>query len=518
MLSAEHVKKFSLLFRGYEKAHGRYRIDKLNHEKEKMEGQAKTVYTPVSYSIWEDHLLAKSGNGLGMIMLQENDTCRFAAIDVDDPGINHAKLVALIEQKGLPLVVCRSKSGGAHLYLFMKEDVPAVLVRAKLDEWRSVLGFSRKTEVFPKQVSRATPEETGNWINLPYYNAERTERFGFKGPQALDLGGFLEYATSRSVTLDQLKGWKLAVAQEVDKDDFFEGPPCLISIGEQGGFADGTRNNGMYSVGVYLKKRFPDTWKEHVDHYNQLMANLPSSEIQGTIMKGLAKDKNYNYKCKESPLADFCNRRLCLKREFGVGDAGVTSAEYEITNIVRLEYLPPDPPMWAFEVNGRRVLIENQDIYSVDAMNKACLAQANCIPLNVNMAVWRKILNKLIKSAEIVQMPSDASPTGQLWGRVMAFLVEGVPAQTKEEVFIGQVWRVDGIAYFRSVDLFQYFKQRGVRYQSEQYVWQMVKQHGGKTEMWNLKRGSGRVWFLPVGTHLDEVPRYEEPKFNSEDF
>lgn len=518
MATPEQVKRFSLLFKGYEKAHGRYRIERLNEDKDKKEGRARTVYTPISYSIWDEHLSGKTGEGLGVIMLQANDTCRFAAIDVDDPKINHARLVEAICSRGLPLVVCRSKSGGAHLYLFLNEDVPASLVRSKLDEWRAALGFSKKTEVFPKQISRATPEETGNWINLPYFHAERTDRFAFKGASALDLASFLDYAESMSVSHDKLKKTKIVDTPKDEEHEFFEGPPCLVAIQNQGGFAEGTRNNGMFSVGVYLKKRFPDDWRAHLDHYNQLMANLPSSELSSSIVKSLSKDKSFNYKCKESPLADFCDRRACLKREFGVGDSGMASAEYEISNIVRLEYLPPDPPMWAFEVNGRRVLVENQEIYSVDAMNRACLAQANCVPLNINMTQWRKILNKLIQTAEVVQMPGDASPTGQLWGRIKSYIMEGVPAQVKEEVFTGQVWRENGMAYFRSVDLFQYFKQRGIRFQSEQYVWQVIKQHGGKTEMWNLKKSSGHVWSLPMEmADMDYEPQIMI-KEQSEDF
>jgi len=497
MITAEQIRKFSLIFKGYEKAHGRFRINRTNEEKNKKEGAARVVHEPVSYGVWEDHLLGKSGVGLGIIMLQENDTCRFGAIDIDNPNIDHFRLVKAVAELKLPLVVCRSKSGGAHCYLFLTDDCPAGFLRDKLDEFKSALGFSKKTETFPKQISRATPEETGNWINLPYYNAERTDRYAMRGSAALNLDEFLDYVEESSITAAELKKIAVHTPQPSESDPFYEGPPCLVTIYGRDGFEEGTRNNGMYNVGVYLKKRYPDDWATKMDTYNRLMANLPATEIV-TITKSVGKGKEYNYSCKQSPLADFCNRRQCLKRQFGVADHSVASAEYEITNICRLDYRPPDPPMWTFEVNGRRVLVENDQIYNVDAMNRACMSQANCIPLNINMSQWRKILNTLIQSAEVVEMPSDASPTGQLWHRIICFVQEGVPAVSKEEVFTGQVYRHEGHAYFRSNDLFQYLKTRGVRIQSEQYVWQLIKQHGGKVVVFNLRRVSGRVWTMPL--------------------
>jgi hypothetical protein len=66
--------------------------------------------------------LSGSGTSLGLIPLLEEDTCSFGAIDVDIQGekkLNEPidKLEARIRKLELPLVVCRSKSGGAHLVL-----------------------------------------------------------------------------------------------------------------------------------------------------------------------------------------------------------------------------------------------------------------------------------------------------------------------------------------------------------------------------------------------------------------
>ncbi len=66
--------------------------------------------------------------GLGIIPLKQNNKVRYCAIDIDvvhpTNPLRHSleELEQLIIKFELPLLVCRSKSGGIHLYCFFKED------------------------------------------------------------------------------------------------------------------------------------------------------------------------------------------------------------------------------------------------------------------------------------------------------------------------------------------------------------------------------------------------------------
>jgi hypothetical protein len=259
-------------------------------------------------------------------------------------------------------------------------------------------------------------------------------------------------------------------------------------------------------VAVYLKKRFPDDWADRMTAYNAEMAKLDVEELH-TITKSIGRPgKSYNYSCKQPPINDFCNRRKCLSCEFGVGDAGSQSIAVEIMNVVRYDHPPPDPPMWSFELNGRRVMVDNDTFYSKDMMNKACLAQANCIPLHCPPAKWLLRLNGLIQSADVLEMPSEAGPTGQMWERVCSFIDAGVNALSREEVFLGKVFKDGDKAYFRSEDLFAYFKRRSIKYKSEQEVYQLLREHGVERHKWNISDLSrGNVWSLPCGATTPDV-------------
>ena len=51
--------------------------------------------------------------------------------------------------------MCRSKSGGAHLFLFTEEPVTAEDLRNKLTQLAAVLGYGN-CEIFPKQIKIKT--------------------------------------------------------------------------------------------------------------------------------------------------------------------------------------------------------------------------------------------------------------------------------------------------------------------------------------------------------------------------
>ena len=140
--------KFNSLFAGLERAHGTYEI-KDSRADGKLTGKAITVREKVTLKHWKDHLTGVKG--LGIIPINDNAQVKFGAIDVDDYTKDLKELSKQIFKLNLPFVPCRSKSGGIHLYLFCKEWIPAQIMKEKLEELASSLGFGG-CEVFPKQI------------------------------------------------------------------------------------------------------------------------------------------------------------------------------------------------------------------------------------------------------------------------------------------------------------------------------------------------------------------------------
>lgn len=504
-MSNDLLERFSFLFDGYTKAHGEYGTQyKIDPETGKHKSWAKTTYEALERKQWSEHLQG-DGPGLGIIMLRDDDTCKFGAIDYDVKTVDHVKLEKHIESLKLPLIVCRSKSGGAHLYVFAETPISAELMRQRLDEWKSALGIATyinekgltcETETFPKQSTRAGEADPGNWINIPYQNARASVRFAIKNGIRLSLEEFLDYAESRQATTEFLETPYFVAINGCDDGLFHEGPPCLITIQQQGGFANGTKSDGLMAVGVYLKKRYPEEWKEKFDEYAAVMCqeHVPQEDLNA--LKNSIGSKNYSYRCKLSPINSFCQRRLCLNRQYGVGDSTLANGN-QFLSVTCYQYKAPDPPMWAFEISGKRVMVDNDTFYNRDALNRAVMAHKLAPPLMMPQGRWLKMLGDLVKNSDSIEMPDDAGPSGQIWERICAFLEHGVNAMAKEEVLTGKILRHAGFAYFRSADLFDYFKQHGVRFKSEQMIWQMLREHGAEANTVKLGSRGIKIWQIP---------------------
>ena len=491
-LTNEDVHRFASLFSGYQRAYGTYLI---RHESSdgKATGKAQTLRGAPTDSIYRAHLEG-AGSGLGIIMLREDNTVYFGAIDYDVKTMDHIKAEAAIRALGLPLVLCRSKSGGGHFYCFMKEPVQATIMRDRLSEWTVLLGMAESTEQFPKQVSRYNESDIGNWINLPYFNIAETNRYAFQDGQVIPFPDFLTYAESLRQTRDQL-GVSISTGEK--STIFHEGPPCLQQLESTGGFVPGTKKEGMFNVAIYLRKRYPDDWQQRLDEYNIVMAKIQSDEVQGIIKQ--VNKKSYSYKCKQPPINAVCNHRLCRTRMFGVGATdSVDSRGYPLGALVRYETSNGDEPLFAMEVNGRRVLVTTQQLYSKDEFNRACISQANVIPVHMTPIRWLKFLNDLLPTADTVPLPEDASQLGQIWEYVLMFLSQGVMATERDKILLGVPYREEGLIYFRSTDLFSFLNGRHVAYKSPQQVWELLRGRGGETRFWKLSGKGTNVWSVPA--------------------
>ena len=62
---------------------------------------------------------------------------------------------------------------------FTSEPVSAERMRDKLTEIKTLLGYGG-SEVFPKQIQLKSQDDTGNFLNLPYFNGDDTTRYAFK--------------------------------------------------------------------------------------------------------------------------------------------------------------------------------------------------------------------------------------------------------------------------------------------------------------------------------------------------
>jgi hypothetical protein len=205
----QDVEGFKALYPGYSKAHGTSEIRGIDPKTRKRKAAYTTEAYPASDRVWAEHL-SGGPKGLGIIpLLDDGESVKWAAIDIDVNDIDHASLEKKVEDLGLPLVICRSKSGGAHCYLFLEKSCLAKDVVDALNNWSAALGHPG-VEIFPKQTRRALDQGTGkpgpgNWINLPYFGADNTERYCIYRGGRLSLQAFVELAEANRAGQSALK-------------------------------------------------------------------------------------------------------------------------------------------------------------------------------------------------------------------------------------------------------------------------------------------------------------------------
>jgi len=489
---------FHDLFRGLERAYGVYSVGRRSASKNKVGGKARTLMGDVTDALWSMHLVGEQG--LGIVPIDDDGECHFGAIDIDVyDGLDLDRLEKQVLDLGLPLVVCRTKSGGAHLYLFCSPPAPANIVRGKLMEWAVVLGHAG-VEVFPKQTTLASKDDVGNWINMPYFAGGDTDRYAVAKGKSLGPKDFLALAKSRRTTATKIKKIKPATDEVLS-----DGPPCLQVLALRG-FPEGSRNKALFNLGVLAKKKWPDEWKQKLEEMNRAYMEPPvtSSEMQ-TIIGSLAK-KDYGFMCDQSPIVDACNRQICLTRPHGIAGA-LDDPGVVLANLTKIE---TKPPTWIVDVDGVRVEIQSTfDLISQDRFHVLCMETLNRLPNKIKNATWRLAIQDLLETVDVVEAPDDAGIEGQFMQFVEQFCTERGMAKSQDELIVGKPWLNKGRVYFRSTDLLRFLEQNRFRITSKS-AWAALRRRDAAHHQFQLKGKCVRCWSVPDFDRQDEgfdVPR-----------
>lgn len=491
--------KIQELFSGLGRAHGVYTVKKTSTKDKKVSGSAATRLEPVTDELWQKHLSGEQG--IGIIPINDDGVSFFGAIDVDVYPLNLTELEAKVNELALPLVVCRTKSGGAHLYVFIKDGIDSGKLRKKLGEWSYLLGHPG-CEIFPKQSKLASENDVGNWINMPYFDAEKTTRYAIRNGKKLSLSQFEKFATAKRVTEGQIEDIVFEMSEALQ-----ESPPCLQALTQQG-IPQGMRNTVLFNMGVYARLRYPDTWQEELDKFNQqyLSPALSSGEVQ-VITKSLNK-KSYFYTCEHHPLCDVCDKGLCRTRKYGVGPSD-DEPDLVLGTLVKIM---TDPPIWVIDVDGVRMELSTEELVSQEKFRRRCMERVNKLPSRLKSKQWDDIINDRLTKCEIVEAPDDAGPEGMFWHLVRQFCTGHAQANTKEEMLSGKVWTDEGIHYFRSADLMTYLDRQ--RYKcTQRTAWGIIQKiEGSGYKPMTLKGVKTKVWYLPEFDKQDSdftVPKAE---------
>lgn len=509
------VRRFANLFKGNHRSYGKYTNN----------GKAYTVKDePYGELEFENHL--RGVEGIGIVPIRDDSTCWFGALDLDAhgdaPDIDLFSLEERIREKDLPLTVCRSKSGGAHCYMFGAEPLPAKVVRATLAKWAEELGHGG-CEVFPKQES--LPEvvgegrQIGNWLNLCFYDALNPNqlRYGFEGGRKIDLLHFLDIAENRRITATALV--------EKAETTHAEAPPCIQSM-ITNGVPGGQRNEALYNYVIYLKKAFPETWKDKAFDLNAKTFDepLPHAEAKKTIVSAGRRD--YRYKCKEEPCRSLCKSSICVNRKFGITpdeknemDMGTYPDFGPLT-----KYLT-DPVRWGLTVDDKEIILSTPELMDYRRVREAIADSLTKLIPPMKNDRWQTELHKLMNIANLVEAPEEASSAGAMWDKLQEFIQktdlssDGTDKEARADLLHGapvvQVTKGgDRVVYFRASDFAGFLKKSRAEELKGPNLWMAFKARGVTHERLRVGKKVVNVWAVPLGD--DDKAIISEPDLEPE--
>lgn len=467
--------RFHKLFAGLDRVYGTYVIEEVL-ESGKRDGRGVTRRGAVTDELWASHL---DGAGIGITPIRDDGTCVFGAVDVDAyKNFEPAQIVARAAECDLPVVVCRSKSGGAHVYLFAAEPVPATLMRARLQEIAAALGRSG-SEIFPKQNKLVSDEDCGAWINMPYCRGVEDGRYGVTiSGQSMPPGDFLDFAEAMRRPLVWFeKNLKF------EGEAFADGPVCLQILAKSGGFGEGSRNVLLANAATYSRLKGGE-WKDRLYQINQTICSPPlgRDEVDGILVSYNRRGKAYLYQCTTEPLKSHCDGALCRERPYGVGrtqnagskkrdDSGEETGETVTESFPRLGQLRKllvDPPVWFWDTDdGRTLELTTEELQSPRLFQKKCMETLNHMPTLPNQNAWTTFVSQALATAIEIDAPDDSSDEGQVWELLDKFCTGRVQARDRKEIHSGKPWTDEqGVTWFRLRDFQVFLDQK--HFKSEQ--------------------------------------------------
>ena len=447
------VERFKKIFEGQDCGYGQSKPTGEIREDGKVETKNAILRLDVTHQHWEDHLNGK-GHRFGVIPIKSDNTCKWGCIDVDVYDLDHIALIKKIKELKLPLIYFRSKSNGAHIFLFVEDFVPAKAMINRLREMAAQIGHAGR-EIYPKQEEVIVERgDMGSYLNAPYFNYKNPDQCMLNDEgKEMPIEDFFEVYGQKVLSVEAFTA--LGGGNGKEKDERLKGmPPCLVTL-LKNKLGKGLRNDTFSNLAIYCKKRYGDQWENKLADYNCddfMEEKLELNELNG-IIKSVGK-KEYRYGCKKEPLYGHCRAEICVKREFGVGD------ELPMPEITQVRKFNSDPPMYFIDIDGKTVFAESsKDVLNFKTFQALAFDQIND-PLDyVQEKFWIKLVRKKVLENQdnlIMEAPDELKKEYKM-KESMRLFIKARKDDKPELVPKGKVYTDNGKTYFKLKSFHSYY-------------------------------------------------------------
>jgi len=297
---------------------------------------------------------------------------------------------------------------------------------------------------------------------------------------------------------------KIKIKQEVIKS----GPPCLQFLTDKG-YPEGTRNNGLFNIGIFYRKSNPDEWENLIEKYNLQYMDPPLnvSEVT-TIQKQIRQNKadgsiKYTYRCNDQPIVSVCQKPLCKTRKFGIGFSTEDHPKYS-----DLAVLDSIPPIWFVNVEDKRVEIDDVGyLYNFSVFRKIVSQQLKIWIPRMKADDWDGIVRVLFDNINIQEVPEDVSKTGEFKDYLQEFCQDRGDSFSMDELGMGKAFTENGKTYFRLADLSRWLDSSKNFKVPRPWIVQRLRDMEGEDVTVYPQKVQTRAWTIPeFKSPIKDVP------------
>jgi hypothetical protein len=491
-------RKFIEYFSGLQRNYGFADLSEMMIDPQTGKNQPKKygwTHRQITDQDYADHLSGKKS--IGIQPCDDDGMARFGAIDIDSKDYKDfsvKKYLDIIKNYDLPLIPVKSKSGGLHLYLFLKEPVKALIIKKFLESLLFTLKLPLRTEIYPKQTELGKDSEgkfiDGNFINLPYYNKAERISINFDGKE-FTFEQFIKVIEANLKTTDELEEFSLAHVKTVlqgGPSEFDDGPPCLQMMTKSP--LDDGRDRWLYNYMVFAKKRYQDKWEEMVidapkkyflkDSNGLVVDDWGEKKVRDKI-RSWKKDSTKGYTCTQEPIANFCMKSECVKRKYGfLSDRKVLFPK--LSSLVKIKYPEPE---YTFNVelpNGDSKNVKAKHIKQIvlqEEIRSIIAAAADFVPPKVKSNEFQEVLDNLFPPKEELLPPKGTTPDEQLEEYLKDY-VNGPQAKSNAAFKTGAVLIEGDHAYFKYQSFYNSLKSKDWRENKSKTAEKIIQIGGGK--------------------------------------
>ena len=290
--------------------------------------------------------------------------------------------------------------------------------------------------------------------------------------------------------------------------------PCLRTKLAIGVF-EGERNRTAFQLGVFLQRLDPGNWKTKFEEHNVKDFHPPLSASEVVAIQNTLEKKEYQYLCKEEPMASHCNQSVCRTMKLGIGATSMPS-------ISGLSVILSEPRLWFVDIGGQRLEITTEELQAPRLFQRACMEQLKVMPPKLKDSDWEVTVNTLMEKCNEIQAPEELTYKGQFMSILEAYCTGRVQAQTFEGIMLGKPYTEveESKTYFRLDSLMEYMRQKKFDSYTRAQVQERLKEINNEesSTVRRFKTSSGkwksvRVWWIPEvasEVEINEIPIEKE--------